>query len=165
MSLLPHLQWATPFGIHTPSCGRFTRSLQQGECDFQMDWLIQQLHLKFTPPLCITLVQSTTEGVQISCGSIQWANPLELILPRRKCLLETLFTGDIQLAKPRGCVRWWCNAVRVLRLQEFDCVSPKSTRSKLWLLLHYVIILNTLLGSAQHYHRKSSTGECGLLSH
>ena len=30
-------------------CGRFILSLLQGECDFQIDWLVEQLHLKFTP--------------------------------------------------------------------------------------------------------------------
>ena len=53
-------------------CGRFTPSLPQGECDFQMDWHIEQHFLKFTPPLCNIVVQSlqrvNTSHVEVSRG-------------------------------------------------------------------------------------------------
>ena len=32
-----------PGEIRTPPVGRFTVSIAQGECDFQMDWCIEQL--------------------------------------------------------------------------------------------------------------------------
>ena len=41
-----------------------------------MDWHIEQLYLKVTHPLCNVLVIATTEGVEISHGSVQWDNPL-----------------------------------------------------------------------------------------
>ena len=43
---------------YTP-CGRFTMNLPQVECDFQMDWHIEQLYLKVTPPLCNILVKGS----------------------------------------------------------------------------------------------------------
>ena len=46
-----------------------------------MDWHIEQLHLKFTHPLFNALVQSITEGVHISYGSVEWAIPLEIHTP------------------------------------------------------------------------------------
>ena len=51
-------------------------TVQQEECDFQTDWNVEQLNLKFTPPLCNILVQFMTEGVHISCERVQHANPL-----------------------------------------------------------------------------------------
>ena len=35
------------------------------ECDIQIDWRIESLYLKVTPPLCNMLVKSTTEGVEL----------------------------------------------------------------------------------------------------
>ena len=43
--------------------------------------VFKQLHLKFTLRLCNILVQSTTEGVYISCESVQWAVPLKISPP------------------------------------------------------------------------------------
>ena len=52
-----------------------------GEYDFKMDLQVVQLHLKITPPLCNIKVQSVTEGVEISCGSVPWTSPLEIDTP------------------------------------------------------------------------------------
>ena len=59
---------------------RPTKRFLQWECDLHMDWHIEQLKLKFTPPLCNSVVQCTTEGVNISHGSAQWP------IPCGKCL-------------------------------------------------------------------------------
>ena len=48
-----------------------------GECDFQNGLLVEQLHLRFTLPLCNILVTSTTEGVHILIWSVQCGNPKE----------------------------------------------------------------------------------------
>ena len=62
VKMLGYLFW----NPYTP-CWRFIASLSKGECDFQKDWFVEQLRLKFTSPLCnISLVQSTAEGVHIS---------------------------------------------------------------------------------------------------
>ena len=55
----------------TPPCEKLTTSLSQGEYECQMDWHIEQLHLKITLPLSKNLVKSNAEGVQASCGSVQ----------------------------------------------------------------------------------------------
>ena len=75
-------------------CGKFTISIPQGECDFKMDWHGNQFHLKFTPPLCNILVQSTSEGVLISCGSILWATPIKTNTPCVKILQWILLYSD-----------------------------------------------------------------------
>ena len=49
-------------------------SLPQRGCDFQIEWHIEQFYLKVTHPLCSILVNSTTEGVGISFGSVYRAN-------------------------------------------------------------------------------------------
>ena len=56
-----------------------TVNLPQGECDFQMDWHVEQLYLKVTLPLC------NTEGVEILCVNVQWANPLGINTPCVTC--------------------------------------------------------------------------------
>ena len=52
-----------------------------GECDFQMDWYSEQFFLKYTCPLYYTLVQSTTEGVQISYASVNRLIHLKFTFP------------------------------------------------------------------------------------
>ena len=52
-----------------------------GECNFQMEWHVQQLHLKVTPPLCNILGQPTTEGEEILCESAHRLIHLKLLLP------------------------------------------------------------------------------------
>ena len=56
-----------------------TVNLPQGECDFLIDWHIEQLYLKVTLPLCNICVKSTLDGVE----SVQWANQH---IPCVKCL-------------------------------------------------------------------------------
>ena len=59
-------------------CWRFTEVLSQRGLQLQMDWHIKQLYLKATPPLYNTLVQSTTEGVDILSRSVMQASPLKI---------------------------------------------------------------------------------------
>ena len=61
-------------------------SISQGEYDFKMDWHTAQLYLKVKHPLRNMLVQSTTEGERISCGSAQWSIPLRIVTPSVKHL-------------------------------------------------------------------------------
>ena len=56
-----------------PPNRRFTQLFQMelnGQCDFQMDWHIKQLQLKYTHPLYNILITPTTEGVGVSFGSV-----------------------------------------------------------------------------------------------
>ena len=74
-------------------CGRLT-TLPQGECVSQVDCHIQQLHLKFTPPLCNALVIFISEGVYNSNGRAQWTIPLEVTTPHVK---------NVNLSSTGGC--------------------------------------------------------------
>ena len=48
---------------------------------------IEHLYLKVTNPLCNIVVESTTEGVEIVCGSAQLDYPLEIDTPCVKGLM------------------------------------------------------------------------------
>ena len=52
-----------------------------GECDFQIDWHVEQPCLKFTLLLCNLLVKSNAEGVHILHCIFQWAIALEINTP------------------------------------------------------------------------------------
>ena len=67
-------------------------------------------------------------------------------------------------ANLRGYVGWWYNALRVPRLQEFDGVSPKSTRSMSWIAQSHS---QTKLGmgalNALCHHPTYPLGICSVL--
>ena len=60
-----------------------------------MDQLVGQCYLTLTPPLYNTLIKSITKGVHMSCGSVQWAVPLEINTPCVKGIICLTCTGGV----------------------------------------------------------------------
>ena len=125
--------------------------------DFQLDWLVEQLHLKFTTPLCNILVQSTTEGVHISFVSHQWANLLEMdtfcvnqkssalhIMQWFSQLSDVVFTPKIKRKFFDFYILWIKTNVAYTRLEMI-------TRTKYFLMLK-------LNFSSSHSNSKSPVG-------
>ena len=51
-----------------------------------MDYAIEQFCVKYTLPLCDIFIKPTTEGVGVSCGSVQWEliEPFEILTSLEK---------------------------------------------------------------------------------
>ena len=67
----------------------------RGLCDYQIEWHVEKFYLKFKPLCAITiLIQATTEGVHISCESVQRAMPPDI---NTLCVksLWLIFTGGV----------------------------------------------------------------------
>ena len=68
------------------------QSYGRGCRDFM--WTCPQCYLEFTPPLCYTLIKAMAEGVEISCGCVQWAIPFVINTPPVRSFKQIFHWGE-----------------------------------------------------------------------
>ena len=108
--------------------------------------LVEHCCLKSSRPLWFMFVKSITEGVEILCGSVHWANPLGINTPSGRLLL--MGEGGFQMDQPITTINQDMNVVGALNSRG---VAMATRVLSFWMYLDWwEIVIDMLLNIDEH---------------